>query len=78
MLAGRRLRVVDLLSHKGSGALLVSPDDGGIWTVNVDTAAGMVIHHTCPPWTEVPEKISGGTADTLGTGAQRDHQEVKK
>ena len=39
----------------------------------------MGIHHTCPPWAEVPEKFSGGkTADTLGTGAQKDHQEVKK
>ena len=69
---GQCLRVVDLLSPKGCVAVLASPDNGGIWRVKVDTVAGMVTHHTCPPWTEVPGKISGGkTADTPGTGAQR-------
>ena len=58
--------------------VMAPPLSGGIWRVNMDAVAGMVIHHTGPPM-EMPEKISkGATANILEIGAPSDHQKVKK
>lgn len=54
-------------------SVMAPPHSSGIWKVKVDTMAGMVIHHACPPM-EMPEKIGRGEkADRLEVRAPTDH-----
>lgn len=57
---------------------MVPSHNSDIWKVKIDTMAGMVIRHACPPM-EMPGKISRNeTTDILKIGAPSDHLEVKK